>query len=430
MPGLIRVDTTNPPGRETAAAVLLRDHLEAAGVELRAGGPRPGPGQPGRAHPGHRRRPVAGLRRAHRRGAGRPARLDAPAVRRRSSTDGYLYGRGAVDMKNEVAARVVAMARLARSGFRPRGDLWLLAVADEEDGSADVGMRWLLEHRPDIRPDFALNEGEGCALELADGRAVMGIAVGDKGTYPGAGHRDRRGGARLDARARAATRCRCWPSCCAGSGSGLPDPQPSPVVDRMVRGAHRWAVPDDADGYAGAVADRRSHAPGARAPRPGRRRDHDGADDAHRVEQAQRDAGPGQRRARLPDPARHHRGRRRARGARAARRRHPLRAGLAGAARRGQQLARGRAAVRRLPGVPRHGRPGHGAAARRCRPASPTRSTCARPAAPSPTASARCWRRRADVALAGFHAKDERVHVDDLPLAVQFHEQAARALLG
>ena len=36
----------------------------------------------------------------------------------------------------------------------------------------------------------------------------------------------------------------------------------------------------------------------------------------------------------------------------------------------------------------------------------------------------------ADVALAGFHAKDERVHVDDLLLAVQFHEHAARALLG
>ena len=35
----------------------------------------------------------------------------------------------------------------------------------------------------------------------------------------------------------------------------------------------------------------------------------------------------------------------------------------------------------------------------------------------------------ADVALAGFHAKDERVHVDDLLLAVQFHEHAARTLL-
>ena len=59
------------------------------------------------------------------------------------------------------------MARLARAGFTPRGDLWLLAVADEEDGSADVGMRWLLEHRPDIRPDFALNEGDGLRLRAA-----------------------------------------------------------------------------------------------------------------------------------------------------------------------------------------------------------------------------------------------------------------------
>ena len=40
--------------------------------------------------------------------------------------DGWLWGRGAIDMKGEVAGRAVAMAALARSGFRPRGDLWLL----------------------------------------------------------------------------------------------------------------------------------------------------------------------------------------------------------------------------------------------------------------------------------------------------------------
>ena len=98
--------------------------------------------------------------------------------------DGYLYGRGAVDMKNEVAARAVAMAQLARSGFRPRGDLWFLAVADEEDGMGDVGMRWLLEARPDIRPDHAVNEGGGTLLQLRDGRTVMLVGVGEKGTFP------------------------------------------------------------------------------------------------------------------------------------------------------------------------------------------------------------------------------------------------------
>ncbi len=98
--------------------------------------------------------------------------------------DGWLWGRGAIDMKNEVAARAVAMAALAREGFRPTGDLWFVAVADEEDGSADVGMRWLLEERPDLRPTLAINEGGGERLALSDGRAALSIAVGEKGTCP------------------------------------------------------------------------------------------------------------------------------------------------------------------------------------------------------------------------------------------------------
>ncbi|MDE2488791.1 MAG: M20/M25/M40 family metallo-hydrolase, partial [Alphaproteobacteria bacterium] len=52
--------------------------------------------------------------------------------------DGYLWGRGAVDMKNEVAARAAALASLARSGWRGTGDLLLVVVADEEDGAAEV----------------------------------------------------------------------------------------------------------------------------------------------------------------------------------------------------------------------------------------------------------------------------------------------------
>jgi acetylornithine deacetylase/succinyl-diaminopimelate desuccinylase-like protein len=98
--------------------------------------------------------------------------------------DGWLWGRGAVDMKNEVAARAVAMAELSRNGFRPRGDLWLLAVADEEDGFADVGMRWLLEERPDIRPTHSINEGGGERMPLSDGREVVAVSVGEKGTLP------------------------------------------------------------------------------------------------------------------------------------------------------------------------------------------------------------------------------------------------------
>jgi acetylornithine deacetylase/succinyl-diaminopimelate desuccinylase-like protein len=76
------------------------------------------------------------------------------------------------------------MAELARSGFRPRGDLWFIAVADEEDGFADVGMRWLLEERPDIRPTHSVNEGGGERLPLADGREMVCYSIGEKGTLP------------------------------------------------------------------------------------------------------------------------------------------------------------------------------------------------------------------------------------------------------
>lgn len=179
---LIRIDTTN--GNETEAARYLAEYLQEAGVEaeLVARDPAranlvarlPGSGEaPSLAYVGHLDVVPADAR-----------DWTHPPFAAVVDDDGFLNGRGAVDMKNEVAARCVAVAELARSGFRPRGDLWLLMVADEEDGAADVGMRWLLEARPDIRPDLAVNEGGGQRLELADGRTVLTLSVGEKGTQP------------------------------------------------------------------------------------------------------------------------------------------------------------------------------------------------------------------------------------------------------
>jgi acetylornithine deacetylase/succinyl-diaminopimelate desuccinylase-like protein len=147
---------------------------------------------------------------------------------------GWLWGRGAVDMKNEVAARAVAMAELGRTGFRPTGDLWFIAVADEEDGYADVGMRWLLEERTDIRPTHSVNEGGGERLPLADGREVVCYSVGEKGTYPvqvtavgEAGH------ASVPTLGRNAVPllARLLPRL----GDGLPDPAPEPQAVAMLR---------------------------------------------------------------------------------------------------------------------------------------------------------------------------------------------------
>ena len=147
--------------------------------------------------------------------------------------DGYLWGRGTVDMKGEVAARAVALKELVRSGWRPRGDLWFLAVADEEDGMAEVGMNWLLKARPDIRPDMSVNEGGGERFELTDGRTLVGVGVGEKGTYPArvtavgeAGH-----GSMPTLGDNAVPHLG---ELIARIGRGLPTPVAHPLVDRML----------------------------------------------------------------------------------------------------------------------------------------------------------------------------------------------------
>jgi carboxypeptidase PM20D1 len=83
-------------------------------------------------------------------------------------------------MKGELAARAVALAALARRGTPPDGDVVLIAESDEESNTADVGMSWLVRERLDLRCDYALNESGGLLLELADGRRVVLISVGEK----------------------------------------------------------------------------------------------------------------------------------------------------------------------------------------------------------------------------------------------------------
>jgi acetylornithine deacetylase/succinyl-diaminopimelate desuccinylase-like protein len=176
---LIRVDTSNPPGNETTAARLLAAYLRDVGVEAELVGPDP-----------DRLNLVARI-------AGRG---EGPSLMLMAHTDvvpapdadwtippfdgevrgGRLVGRGAADMKGELAARAVAFAALARAGAPPAGDVVLVAESDEERNTADVGMSWLMRERQDLRCDYAINEGGGLALDLADGQRVVIVAVGEK----------------------------------------------------------------------------------------------------------------------------------------------------------------------------------------------------------------------------------------------------------
>ena len=97
--------------------------------------------------------------------------------------DGEVWGRGALDMKGQVAASAVALASLAREGWRPRGELVFVAAADEEFG-VGVGLQWLVEAHPDaVRADFSLNEGAGDRLEVA-GRAFYFCSTAEKMSAP------------------------------------------------------------------------------------------------------------------------------------------------------------------------------------------------------------------------------------------------------
>src|SRR3954447_16852849 len=91
-----------------------------------------------------------------------------------------IWGRGSLDMKSITVCQLEAFIDVATSGRQPERDLVLLAVADEETGSA-WGMRWIIEHRPDVLAGvhYALNEG-GITETLDEQVTYFGIEVGTK----------------------------------------------------------------------------------------------------------------------------------------------------------------------------------------------------------------------------------------------------------
>jgi acetylornithine deacetylase/succinyl-diaminopimelate desuccinylase-like protein len=179
---LVRFNTVNPPGNERPAIEHLDRYLRQAGFEtelLAAVEARPNlvatlngnADGPTMTYLGHVDTVLAHAEDwAHDPWSGDLA-------------DGYLWGRGALDMKSQVAAEAVAGATLAREGWRPAaGKLQLVFVSDEETGG-DVGARWLTETHPDkVRCDLLLNEGGGEMFEYG-ARRHYGVCCAEKGIF-------------------------------------------------------------------------------------------------------------------------------------------------------------------------------------------------------------------------------------------------------
>jgi acetylornithine deacetylase/succinyl-diaminopimelate desuccinylase-like protein len=179
---LIRFDTVNPPGNEGEAQRFLLEILETGGWECEILAKDP-----------QRPNLVARLRgREDGPGLALICHVDTvpadPAEWTRDPwggdlVDGYVWGRGALDMKDQVASEAAACLALAEEGWRPaRGDLLLVVSADEETG-AHNGAKWLCEEHPEkVRCDMVLNEGAGLAVTFG-GRRFYTLAVGEKGVF-------------------------------------------------------------------------------------------------------------------------------------------------------------------------------------------------------------------------------------------------------
>jgi acetylornithine deacetylase/succinyl-diaminopimelate desuccinylase-like protein len=177
---LIRIDTSNPPGNERPAQEMLHELLSGAGFECELAARDPErPNLVARLR-GEAPGPTLCL-------LGHVDTVPADATEWTHDpwsgelADGQLWGRGALDMKGQVAAEVAAAAALGRDGWRPpEGDLLVVTTADEE-ATGGYGARWLCEERPDlVRADMVINEGAGIAIEV-DGRRFYTMSVGEKG---------------------------------------------------------------------------------------------------------------------------------------------------------------------------------------------------------------------------------------------------------
>ncbi len=183
MQQLVRIDTTNPPGNETEAAELLKADLRGAGLEVELYSDPDGRTSVVGRVPGPPDVPALVLL----------SHLDVVGVEPQSWThdpfgaqiaDGFVWGRGTLDMKGITAMHAAAAKALLAADASPAREVIVVAVADEEAGGVH-GARWLIEEHPSavgfhdgLAPEI-LGEGAFGIRGILD-RPVIPVARGEK----------------------------------------------------------------------------------------------------------------------------------------------------------------------------------------------------------------------------------------------------------
>jgi len=175
----LRIDTTNPPGREMAAAQFLKSILERNGIDARVIESAPGRGNV------YARLKGQGTRKAllllnHLDVVPADPRFWMVSPFGGEVKDGYVWGRGALDMKGAGVLQLMTLLVLKRQALPLRGDVIFLGTADEEAGGA-LGAGYIVRQHLDLVKDVGvvLNEGGGIRIDAA-GRITYAVAVSEK----------------------------------------------------------------------------------------------------------------------------------------------------------------------------------------------------------------------------------------------------------
>ncbi len=197
---LIRIDTTNPPGNETLAADYLTRVLDEEGIKCEVFESVSGRGSMVTRLKGNSAGPSLLLL----------SHLDVVAADPREWSvppfagvvkKGFVWGRGALDMKSLTAVQVMVLKLLKRRSIRLMGDVVLAATADEEKGG-EAGAGWLVENHPKkICADYVISEFGGPAMPLPAKNLFM-VQTAEKGviwlkirTHGSSGHGSKPGSA-------------------------------------------------------------------------------------------------------------------------------------------------------------------------------------------------------------------------------------------
>lgn len=176
---LVRINTTNPPGNEKAAADYIAGVLRAEGIDSKVLESAPGRASVvARLKGDGSLRPLLLLSHLDVVPAD-PSEWDQPPFEA-NVVDGYMYGRGTTDTKNLTAVELALLSTLKREGAPLKRDIILAGTADEEAGG-EVGIDWLLLHHPEeFDAEYCINEGGGDGVMLG-GRRFYTCQTGEKG---------------------------------------------------------------------------------------------------------------------------------------------------------------------------------------------------------------------------------------------------------